>query len=117
MTREHDTFQVRKDLFARQLPQNLVHEIVRGQLFIARRNSARAPAVARATPIDFIRCQCIATTRAVVGRKARCDDDRVVEGAGKKRCGQRSAKIVICIASLAVNYDQRPRDTIVLLIE
>ena len=40
-----------------------------------------------------------------------------VEGAGEKRCGQRSAKIVICIASLAVNYDQRPRDTLVLLIE
>ncbi len=83
MPRDHDRPHVRKDVLVRQLLQDLIDEIERGQLRVADRVAAGTPTIAGAAPAHLVRGERIV---AAPGRRgdSRRDDDRVVERSCEK---------------------------------
>src|SRR2546423_510910 len=107
MTRDYDRFEIWKILFACQLAHDLVHEVVRSEFWIVRGHAARTPTVAPAWPIHFIRRQSIATSSAIIRGQPRRDNNRVFECVCEERRRQAGAKIIVSVATLSVDDDQR----------
>src|SRR5476651_661472 len=106
---DDDRFQIRKDLFARQLAQDPVGEIVGSELVVGCGGSAGAPAIAIAAPAHLVGRQRIAAPRGI-GGEARGDDDGVVQGARQERGGDGGAEIVVGIAAGPVDHHQGAGD-------
>ncbi len=116
VARHDDGAQMREDSLARNLPQDFVHQIERGQRG-ASPDAACAPAVSLARPVDFIRRQAVAARRAVVRGELRRDDNRVVERALEPRARDADVEIGVRLTVDAVHDDQHARDALVPRIE
>ena len=92
MSREHDGLEIRKHRLVRRLLQDLVGEVVRRVIFPS---LSAIPPERQLSPLqgqlDLVGGQRVLTAR-LSRRKARCDDERVVERVrekcgGNARCG------------------------------
>src|SRR5437764_9735833 len=117
MAGDHNSFQVRKILFARERADDRVHEIIRSQLSVVRGHPAGPPTIAPARPIHFVRPKWVATSRAVVRSKPGRDYNRVGKGVRQKCSRQTGAKIIISVAPLAMDDDQSSDNPIILLVQ
>src|SRR5688572_4346887 len=63
-----------------------------------------------AVPADFVRGEGILTPTTLARREARRDDERVLEGAGEKRGGERRADVIIGVSPRAVDAHEHARD-------
>src|SRR5437762_8560740 len=113
MAGDHNRFEVRKIVFARQGADDCVYEIVRSQLSIVGSHTAGSPTVAPTRPVHFVRLKRVATSGAIVGSKPGRDHDRVGKSVRQKRSRQAGAKIVVRIAALTMHNDQSSDELVV----
>src|SRR2546421_24533 len=100
MPGNNDRLDVREEVAAGDLAQDLVEEIERRHGRAVDSRSTRPPAIA--IPADLVRCENITTSGAVARGHAWNDDERVLEGVGEKSGGERGAKVVVGVAPSAV---------------
>jgi hypothetical protein len=71
MPGEDDYLEVRKNVFARELAQDFIGEVIRSQRFVVRRRAADAPAAgADARPVHLARSEAVFARFAIVGRES-----------------------------------------------
>src|SRR2546422_9749914 len=104
MTGHHNSFQVRKDLFARQFPQDLVSNVKGSGLRVVQRCAAAAPRIGSiAFPIQLFGCQLVSAAASIVRGESWGDNYRIVQSAGQKGSGKNMAKVAGTIAARALH--------------
>jgi len=115
MASDNNALQIWEHFFARQTPDDLVHKIERSKFVIANLAAAGAPTVGSlrfADPVGLIRSQGVATItdlisgRIATRRKARRNDDGVVQSTSQERRSKHSAEVIVCIAINTVHEDE-----------
>jgi hypothetical protein len=123
---DNDIFQIREHFLTRQTPDDLVHKIERRKFVVANLAAAGAPTVGSlrfADPVSLVRSQSVATITDLVSRgiairrKARRNDDGVIQGTRQKRGREDSAEVIICVAIDAVHEDEGTSDVLVLRLQ
>ncbi len=123
MTCNNDAPQIWKYLFARQAPDDFVHEIEGCEFAIADLATAEAPTVGSRCftyPIGLVgRHSVVAIAdliprRTTIRREASPNNNGVIQATRKKSSSKSSAEMVICVAINAMHEDQSTRDVVVL---
>src|SRR5207247_10436170 len=126
MASDDNAFQILEHFFASQTPDDLVHKIECGKFVVAYLAAAGAPTVSAlrfANPVSLVRNQDVATTtdlipwRAAIRRKARRNDDGVVQGTRQERGSKHGAEVIVCIAIDTMHKDEGTSDVLVLCLQ
>src|SRR5580700_5985026 len=123
MTRNNNAPQIWEYLFARQAPDDLVHEVERCEFVIAYLATAEAPTVGSlrfTCPVGLVGCQSVVAIanlipgRTAIRREAWGNNNGISQAIRKKRGCKTSAEVIISVAINAMHEDQGTRDIVVL---
>src|ERR1700692_164732 len=115
MTCNNNAPQIWEYLFARQAPDDLIHEIEGCEFFIADLATAEAPAVSSLCftyPVGLVGSQGIVAIAYLISghiavrREAWSDNQGIIQAIRKKRCSKCGAEVIVSVAINAMHEDQ-----------